>query len=360
MLAKVGICLLVVITLMVVYRLSGLSGCSNDKFYDKLNEERPYGSSMRSDQTFNAKNFLYIKERIKPWNDNPKNKDCKMFQYDVDKSIDVNDYSLVKKDEPIQMFFNDNTHTLTTYYNHRYVDAGKYFDFMKSLMDTEDVVLPDLKYLPYLSEMALVPYGMKIAKKFITSRTVIPKDISYVNHIHSVIKDSSISELKKILPGIKTKTIIAYLVINYILTSARRHKKDGILRVLFTVGFNRNNSLYKNVGNMIGGIVIDIPYQLSGYELMQFLNKNLKKEMSQAVHSLNFQISLPILAEVPKMARDGIDMIFSLSPYFKCGRMPVDIKVLVPFIIQPLYSLVLSCNDRHFIYLASMSSWIKK
>ena len=53
-----------------------------------------------------------------------------------------------------------------------------------------------------------------------------------------------------------------------------------------------------------------------------------------------------------------IDMIFSISPHFNCGIMPDKLDVFVPFILQPIYSLVLSCNNKHFIYLASMTSQV--
>jgi hypothetical protein len=177
--------------------------------------------------------------------------------------------------------------------------------------------------------------------------------------MHTILDDGNIKKIRNNVKNIKTKSIIAYYIINYILSQIREKRKSGNLRVLFTVGFNNKDPKYKNIGNMIGGIVIDIPYHLEGLKLLEYIDYSLKKEMSQSVHSLNFQISLPVLAKIPKVTRDKIDMIFSLSPPFNCKRMPENIEVLVPFIIQPLYSLVLSCNDKHFIYLASMSSLVK-
>tara|TARA_B110000908_G_scaffold53834_1_gene65604 strand:- start:34 stop:1128 length:1095 start_codon:yes stop_codon:yes gene_type:complete len=360
MINKVGICLLVVITLMVLYRLSGLAGCSNDKFYDKLNEAQDFGGFMRSDQTvLDTEYFDYMKSQTKPWNAKLSNNNCKITMYDIDYNIDVDDYKLVKTDEPISMYFNYNKKKMVTFFNHRHVDAGKYFDYMKALMNSEEITLPDLKYTPFVSEIMLIPYGVKMSKKFISPRTIIPRDQKHVTHIHSIMSNDTITEIKKELPNIKTKSIIAYFVLNYILNNVRKHKKKGSLRVLFTVGFSNKDRKYKNIGNMIGGIVIDIPYHLKGIELMKYVNTSLKKEMSQSVHSLNFQVSLPAISDAPKFTRNNIDMIFSLSPIFKCKRVPHRVDVLVPFILQPLYSLVLSCNDQHFIYLASMSSWIE-
>ena len=199
-----------------------------------------------------------------------------------------------------------------------------------------------------------------MSKKFFNPRTILPKNQDHVTHIHSIMANSTIDEIKKVLPNIKTKSVIAYFVLNYVLNQVRMHKQKGSLRVLFTVGFNNKDRKYQNIGNMIGGIIIDIPYHLTGLNLLRYVDHNLKKEMGQSVHSLNFQISLPALSKIPKFTRDSIDMIFSLSPVFKCNRVPHRVDVLVPFIVQPLYSLVLSCNDQHFIYLASMSSWVKK
>jgi hypothetical protein len=361
MIVKVGLCLLVVITVMVLYRFSGLTGCSNDKFYDKLNKDRNFGASMRSDQTvLDTEYFDYMKSQTKPWNAKPSNKNCKITMYDIDYDIDQDDYSLVKQDEPVSMYFNYDKKKMVTFFNHRYVDAGRYFDYMKALMDSENVKLPDLKYIPFVSEIMLIPYGAKMSKKFFTPRTILPRDQKHVTHIHSVMSNDKVSEIKKELPNIKTKSVISYFVLNYILNQVREQKKKGSLRVLFTVGFNNKDRKYQNIGNMIGGIVIDIPYELEGLELMKYIDANLKKEMGQSVHSLNFQISLPALSKIPKLTRDSIDMIFSLSPVFKCKRVPHRVDVLVPFIVQPLYSLVLSCNEQHFIYLASMSSWVKK
>ena len=360
MITKITICILIIITLMVIYRLSGLTGCSNDKFYDNLNKERSYGASMRADQVFySIDDINYILDKIDPWNKNSANKNCKVSVYIGDYNIDIDDYSYVNPKEAITMYINKNTKKITTYYNHRYVDGGKYFDYMKALLDSENIKLPNLKYIPYLSELLLLPYGAKMGKKLFTPRICLPKDQSTVNHIHSIMNNEDVNSIRKELKNIKTKSIIAYFVLNYILNQIRQHRKNGNLRVLFTVGFNNKDKKYKNIGNMIGGIIIDIPYHLEGIKLLKFINSSLKKEMSQSVHSLNFQISLPLLAKIPKVTRDKIDMIFSLSPAFTCKRIPKSIEVLVPFIIQPLYSLVLSCNDKHFIYLGSMTSWVK-
>lgn len=359
MIGKVCICSLVVLTLIVIYRLFGTISCANDKFYDNLNKKMVHGSSMRSDQTVKeTEHFDYMKEQLSDWNTQPRNKKCQLFIEDIDQPINVNDYSLVEANKPMQLFFNYKDKTMTTYFNHRYVDAGRYFNFMKAMMGSNEVVLPNLKYVPYVSELALIPYGAKMAKKLLTRVTSVPRNMSIVKHLHSIMDDTWINNVKQNLPNIKTKSIIAFLVLSHILKSIRSKGKKGSLRVIFSIGFSNKNKTYKHIGNMIGGIVIDIPYELEGLNLVKHIDKNLRKEMSQSVHSLNLQLSLPIVGALPQYARESIDMIFSISPVFKCERVPETINVLVPFIIQPLYSLVLSCNDKHFIYLASMTDWV--
>lgn len=341
---------LIILTLMVIYRCSGYSNCSNDKFYDKLNTERSYGSSMRADKQFDDnKKLLDIKKGISKWNLNSK---YKISTCDIDKDINVDDYSLVVQDTPIQIFFNNKNNKVITFYNHRYIDADKYFELLKTIMKMNTISLPTLTYIPYISELSLIPYGLKMSKKLLLNGSSLSIDLDKPKHSHYIVDDEYIKKFRQYLPNTKTKSIIAFIVLSYILKSI----KKGTFKVLFTVGFNRNSYMYNKVGNMIGGILLEIPVALRGIKLLKFIDNQLKKEMSQAVHSLNFQLSLPAMSKVPELTRNKIDMIFSISPHFNCGIMPDKLEVLVPFIIQPIYSLVLSCNDKHFIYIASMSS----